>query len=901
MLTPIRSGVRRLFRIALGRSRDAHREADDELAAHLEERAQLLAARGMPIDAARAEAVRRLGRPVEQVRKILRADAIRRTRRERLTALRGLTPRGVFPDLRSAARSLRRAPAWSCAVAGILAVSLGAAGTVYSVADAVLFKALPYRQAAQLVWVSSVKAQRPDAPFSLPEFLDLRARATTIDLAAYGSWSASYLTPSGTRRLQGARFSANTFEVLGAHPSSGRLLRSEDDSAGAAAVVVLGYGLWRQEFGGDPAVVGRELRLNGQAYTVVGVLPRQLPLPLRDIDVAAPLRPDLDPRRTVRTSVNFLRLTGRVRGARSDGEAERELSAIAAGLKRQFPDAYANRLGVHLTQLQQYLVGGSRDTLVVILAAVGLIVAIALMNVLNLLLIRGLARQNELVVRRALGGSRWHLSALLAGEGTLLAAVGGTAGALIASALVPVIAALAASRVPRAEEATVDVRTLALVLGLSIVAAAAFSVLPVIAALRSAPESTLRGGSRAGQSRQHARIRDMLVVAQIGFAVIVGAATAALANSLVHLARVPLGFRPDSVFIARVSLPSAYRTPADVARFARELETRLSATAEVVSVGATSMAPLSGLLWAANFEVVGGTLAISPRDRQVANLRAITPGYLGSIGASIHAGRGFTSQDDERAPRVAIVSRALADRYMDGRDPIGQTIRIDDNDDGPRPLLVVGVVENMRHVELEGAPSQDVFIPMLQVHRDDVPLVTANQFWAVRVRSDPGSLAPAFARALRDVDPAAALSRPTTLRAFVDDALASRRFSVGLLIAFAIIATVLSALGCFALLAYSVDQRRREISLRMAFGASPRTVWRFVVRRALWLTCAGAVVGVLGAIATGGLLSRLMFGVSPTAPLSLAAVTSLVAAASLVAAMVPARRAALTDPMLVLR
>ena len=901
MLTPIRSGVRQLFRIALGRARDARRDADDELAAHLEERAQLLAARGMPIDAARAEAVRRLGRPVEQVRKILRAEAVRRARRERLGALRELTPHGIFHGVGSAARSLRRAPAWSCAVAGILAVSLGAAGTVYSVADAVLFKALPYRQPEHLVWVSSVKAQRPDAPFSLPEFLDFRARATTVDLAAYGTWSASYLTPSGTRRLQGARFSANTFEVLGAHPSAGRLLRSDDDSAGAAAVVVLGYRLWRQQFGGDSTIIGRELRLNGQAYNVVGVLPRHLPLPLRDIDVATPLRPDLDPRRTVRTSVNFLRLTGRVRSSHADGEAERELSAITADLKRQFPDAYDNRLGVHLTQLQQYLVGGSRDTLMVILAVVGLIVAIALMNVLNLLLIRGLARQSELVVRRALGGSRWHLTALLAGEGTLLAAIGGAAGALLACGLVRVVSTLVAARVPRAEEATVDLRTLAFVLGMSVVAAAAFSVLPVVAALRAAPESTLRGGGRAGQSRQHARIRDVLVVAQIGFAVIVGAATAALANSLVRLARAPLGFRADSVFIARVSLPSAYRAPGDVARFVRELETRLSSTSDVVSVGATSMAPLSGLLWAANFEVVGGTRAASPRDRQVANLRAVTPGYLASIGAIIHAGRGFTSQDDERAPRVAIVSRALAERYMNGRDPIGQTILIDDNDDGPRPLLVVGVVENMRHVDLEGPPSPDVFIAMSQVHRDDVPLVTANQFWAVRVRSDPARLAPAFARAVRDVDPAAALSRPTTLRAFVDDALAARRFSVALLIAFAIIAIVLSALGCFALLAYAVEQRRREISLRMAFGASPSAVWRFVVRQALWLTCAGAAVGVIGAIAIGGLLSRLMFGVSPTAPLSLAAVTSLVAAASLVAAMLPARRAALTDPMLVLR
>ena len=901
MLTPIRSGVRRLFRIALGGARDARRDADDELAAHLEERAQLLTARGMPIDDARAEAVRRLGQPVEQVRAILRADAIRRTRRERLSALTELTTHSAFHDVRAAARSLRRAPAWSCAVAGILAVSLGAASTVYSIADAVLFKALPYRQPEQLVWVSSVKAQRPDAPFSLPEFLDFRARATTVDLAAYGNWSASYFTPGGTRRLQGARFSANTFDVLGAHPSAGRLLRSDDDSAGAPAVVVLGYRLWRQEFGGDSTVVGRELRLNGQAYTVVGVLPRHLPLPLRDIEVASALRPDLDPRRTVRTSVNFLRLTGRLQRSRTGGEAERELSAIAADLKRQYPDAYDNRLGVHLTQLQQYLVGGSRDTLVVILAAVGLIVAIALLNVLNLLLIRGLTRQSELVVRRALGGSRWHLTALLAGEGTLLAAVGGIAGTLIACGLVRVVSTLAAARVPRAEEATVDLRTIAFVLGMSIVAAAAFSVLPVVAALRAAPELTLRGGGRTGSSRRQARIRDMLVVAQIGFAVIVGAATAALANSLIHLARVPLGFRPDSVFIARVSLPSAYRSPVDVARFTRELETRLSAASEVVSVGATSMAPLSGLLWAANFEVVGGARVVSPRDRQVANLRAVTPGYLTSIGASLHTGRGFTSADDERAPRVTIVSRALAERYMNGRNPIGQTVLIDDNDVGPRPLLVVGVVENMRHVDLEGPPSQDVFIPMSQVHRDGVPLVTANQFWAVRVRTDPGRLAPAFARALRDVDRAAALSQPTTLRAFVDDALAARRFSVGVLIAFAIIAIVLSALGCFALLAYAVEQRRREISLRMAFGASPSTVWRFVVRRAVWLTCAGAAVGVVGAIVMGGLLSRLMFGVSPTAPLSLAAVTSLVAAASLIAAMVPARRAAHTDPMLVLR
>ena len=808
--------------------------------------------------------------------------------------------RSFLVQLRLSARTLRRSPVSSAFIIATLALCIAASTGVFSIVYGVLVRALPYRDPADLTWVSSVRPSRPDSPFSLPEFMDLRDRARTIDLVAYTSWNPTRPTPTIAQRLQGMRISATAFDVLGMRPSAGRLLRGADDAAGADRVAVLSHGYWQREFGGTSAVVGTTVRLNGEPYTIVGVLPRHFPLSLRDLDVVVPLAPDRDPRRHLRNSVNFLRVVGRLHAGASPDAAGRELSALTADLRARFPTEYATKLGVRVVSLQEYLVGTSRLTLMVLLTCVGLMLVIAFVNVLNLLLVRSATRQGEIAVRRALGASAWHVASQLLAEGALLAVAGALGGTLLAYWGLALVTTAAAAAVPRLDEVHVDGAVLLFVAALTAIATAVFSLAPLGPALRAAPHAALRAAGRTGGGRGQARLHGMFIVSQIGLAVVLTATTAALLRSLTRLQRIELGYQPDSVFVARLALPSQrYSSPADVAAFYDRLHAALEQRPSVRAVGVVSVVPLSGLLTTVPFTVPGRP-PIAYRDRPSANYRAVSPGYLASIRARIVAGRAFAESDDASAPNVALVSRALADRYFDGSEPLGQEILVNDNDTGPRAVTVVGVVEDMRHVDLEGPPTYDIYIPLKQIHRDGVGLVTNNQFWTVRLATSPVAFGAEFLRALRSVDPEVAASGMSSMDSYVDRALGSRRFAVALLLGVSFIALTLAAVGVYGVMAYSVTERRREIGVRLALGSAPQEVVRLVLWRALRLSALGIAAGVMGSLIAGRAVAGLLFGSAPTDAGTLIAVSALLATVSLAASWIPARRAARVDPVLVL-
>ena len=805
----------------------------------------------------------------------------------------------ISSSVRIAARSLRRSAGLSLAIIASLAISIGAVTTVFSVVDSVLLRALPFRNADKLVWLSSVRPQRADAPFSLPEFLDYAAEARTLELAAFTSWNASMETSDGAIRLQGMRLSANAFEVLGTSASAGRLLRSDDDSASAPRVAVLSYGFWQVQFGGAPSVVGQTIRLNGEAYAVVGVLPRHFPLPLREVDVAVPLAPLLDPRRSVRTSVNFLRVFGVARSV-TVPVAQREMTALAADLVQRFPSEYATRLGVQVMPLHEYLVGGSRQILVVTLGAAGLLMAVALANVLNLLLIRGIGRQGEMALRRALGASRFQMAIGATIEAALLAGAGALLGVGLATATVALVAASAVS-LPRLAETRVDLRTLAFVIAIAAVSALLFSAIPLVSAWRAAPRQALAALGRGQHGvRGQSRARALFLVAQVSLAVLLVVMSATMVTSLARLQRVELGYRPDSTFVARVTLPPArYRTSADVARFSRELEGELLASPGVVGAGVVSVAPLSGLLFSVPFSIPGRS-PLEHRDQPNANLRAVSPGYFAAIRASVAQGRSFTHSDDEQAARVALVSQAFANRYFEGADPLRRDILIDDNNTGPRPLAIVGVMRDMRHLHLDGAPTYDIFIPVAQVHPDGLAFITGSQFWAMRVASAPSSASSVFSRAITRIDRDVAVARVRPMTDYVAEVLAPRRVSVATLLGFAGVALLLATIGVYSVIAYSVEQRRREIGLRLALGASGADVARHVMRPAVLLSAAGVILGLGGAVATRRVVAGLLFGVTPTEPLLLGLVAALLIGMSCLAAAIPTRRATRIDPAIAL-
>jgi putative ABC transport system permease protein len=809
--------------------------------------------------------------------------------------------RSFIEDLQRAARTLLRAPLFTFPVIATLAIAVGATATVFSVVYAVLIRALPYREPERLVWLSSVRPDRPDAPFSLPETMDYRERARTIDIAAYANWSATLATAGVAQRLQGMRISANAFQVLGVSPVAGRLLLPSDDDATAGHVVLVSHAFWQNELGGSRAAIGQTIRLNAEAYTVVGVLPGDFTLPLRDVDVVVPLQPDLDPRRHQRNSVNFLRLIGRLHDGTPAATAERELSSITTRLREEHPVEYASKLSVRLFPLHQYIVGDHRQALLVLMGCVALMLGIAFANVCGLLLVRATVKQGEVAVRRALGASGARVARQLFAEAGLLAMVGGALGAGIAVAAVAGVVRWGPSGVPRLAEARVDPTVMVVVALVAAVGTILFGFVPLPGALRTAPQTAMRASGR-GQSegRQQARTRSLFIIAQVALAVMLTAAAGSMLTSLIQLRRVELGFRPDSVFVARISLPPGrFKTPDDISRFYEKLDASLTAAPGVVGTGVTSVAPLSGLLAAIPFAVAGKQPATS-REWPNANYRAVSPGYFDAIRAPILSGRGFTESDDANAAKVAIVSRALVARYLDGRNPLGQQLLVDDNSGSPRPVTIVGVLRDLRHVDLEGPPSFDIYIPMRQIHPDAVTLVTNNQFWAVRLGGDVSAFGTTFARTLKEADPDAATSGIGGMPEYVTRWLAPRRFSVALLLGFAVVAVALASFGVYGVVAYGVARRRREIGLRLALGATPGGVVGLVLAQTLKLAGIGIVLGVVGALLGGKAMAGLLFGVTPNDPVFMGTVAVFLAVTSTVASLIPAWRASRIDPSVAL-
>jgi predicted permease len=818
----------------------------------------------------------------------------------------------VLHELRIALRQHRRQPGFAAAVVCTLAITIGATTAMFSVVNAVLVRALPFASPDELVWIASVRSDNPSAPFSLPEYMDYRSRTRTLSgLAAYANWSASLAGDGITERLQGARMSANVFDVLGVLPAAGRLLNEGDDRPDAPQVVVLSYRLWQRQFGGAADIAGRTARINGQSFVVVGVLPAQFPLPLRDIDVVTPLVPDRDPLRHIRNSVNFLRVFGRLRPGTDAGQAQVELTAICGALRQQFPVEYARKQAVSAVALHDFLVGDFRQSMLVLFGAVVVVLATALGNLVSLALVRANARHGELSMRIAIGASRLHLVRQLTVDALLLALAGSALGCVLAVQAVAAATAWAPASVPRLDEVSVDGTVALFVAGIAMIVTILLTAAPLGAIARTRAGDALRSPGRGAiGDRFNHRVRNAMVVAEISAALVLVLATIVLIQNLRRLQDVQLGFHPDGVFLARVSIPPTYRTPDDLARFHERLAERLAAAPGVEQLGVISVAPLSGLLATVPFSVAGQ--ATADRDRTSANLRAISPGYLRTVGTRVLQGRPFAETDRSNAPHVALVSAALADRFLSG-SAVGQRLLVDDNNQGPRPVEIVGVVDNVRQAALDLPPAFDIYIPLRQIHPDGASLVRNNQFWMLRLRSaprsgtsarqveaDPTAFRATFLAHLRAVDPDAAVSTMGPMRQFVDAWLGPRRFNLGLFGAFALTAVLLAVSGLYGLVSYAVSQRGREIGLRMAIGATRGDVQRMFLRQAARLGAAGTVLGLAIAGIAWPLVSNMVQDVSIDSAV-VASTAALLIAVVLLAAWLPARRAARIEPTVALK
>jgi predicted permease len=806
----------------------------------------------------------------------------------------------MLNDLRIAIRRDVRQPGFALTVVSTLALTVGATAAVFAVVNGVVVRALPFASPERLVWVASVRPDNPSAPFTLPEFMDYRSRTGALSgLAAYANWSASLAGDDETERVQGARMSANAFDVLGVSPAAGRLLTDSDDRADAPQVVVLSHRLWRRRFGASADAIGKPVRINGEPFVVVGVLPAQFPLPLLNIDVVTALAPDRDPLRHVRSSVNFLRLFGRLTPATDVSEAQAELTAICRSLRQQFPVEYARKEAVKVVPLHEVVIGDYRQSMLVLLAAVVVVLGAALANLVSLALVRTNGRRAELALRSALGASRLQLVRQLVVEASLLAVAGSGLGWVLAIQATAVAVAAAPASIPRLGEVRLDTKSALVVVAITAIVTALLSVTSTASVVRTGVGDALRAASRGAiGDRWNARVRNLMVVAEISAALVLLLVTLVLVQNLLRLQDLNPGFNPDGVFQTRVSIPSSsYRSPEAVSRFYERLLEAVSASPGVGKVGVISVAPLSGLLATVPFSVAGQ--ASEARDRASANLRVISPGYLSAVGSRLLQGRLFSENDRQNTPHVGLVSAALADRFLSGR-AIGQRLLIDDNNDGPRPIDIVGVVENVRQAALDLPPAFDVYVPLRQIHPDGLALIRNNQFWMIKTDSSPAAFRETFLSRLRAVEPDAAVSDTGTMRMYLDAWLGPRRFNLGLFSAFALTALLLAVTGLYGLVSFTISQRAPEIGLRMALGATRRDVQGMILRQAARLGVTGAAVGLFFAGASWPAFATMVHDVSLT-PAVVVATTIGVISVVMLAAWLPARRAARIEPTLTLR
>jgi putative ABC transport system permease protein len=880
-----------LVRIAgIFRKRDREAEMMEEIRQHLERLTERKIAGGMSPDEARHAARREFG-GVEQIRETAREERV------------WMWPEQLWKDFRFALRQLRKSPAFTLVAILTLALGLGANVAIFSVVNAVLLRPFAFTEPAKLIWIWAQRPQTMRGNFTLPEFCDYRDQNTLLEgLGAIASYNANLTDQSEAERVQGVRLSANLFQILGVQPLLGRVLDAADDRPGAPPVALISHGLWARRYGKQSSVIGTNVTLNGEPRVIVGVLPPDFVLPNLDSEVVVPLQPESDPRRNARNSVNFLRMVGRIKPGATVEQAHAELDSIRQNLRRQYPDVYAGKIGVVTVPLTEEIVGNSRNMLITILGAVAALLLIACVNLAGMSLARAAARQRELAVRSALGATRTQLIRLLLAESAVLAIGGGALGFFLATWGSSALVSLVPTDLPRIRDLAIDFRVLLFTGGSILLAAGVCGLAPAWLLSRTDLRDALASGGRgsAGGSTQ-SRLRRWLVAGQVGLALVLLASAGLFLRSFVLLSKEHPGFDPHNVLTVRLSLPPVgYPDRAALVSLSEKLLPRLAALPGVESAAFVSLLPLAPGLSSIPFTVADRPPATGDA-KPTANYRIVTSGYIDAMRIPLQNGRDFTEQDDGDRPPVALISAPLAQKFFNDRSPIGQRLLLDDTDGSPRPVEIVGVVGEVKQEKLEIPAGPDIYLPLRQVPKENVAFLRNYSFWVMRTSMPPAGLEASVRREIRAVDPNVPSSGVRTMEQMLAGALATRRFSLLLVGLFAATALFVAAAGLYAVIAYGVGQRTREIGLRLALGATRGGVLRMILAEGLRLVLGGIVIGFIAAIAVARLISSQLYGVSARDPVSLIVVTALLAVISLLACLLAARRAIHVDPAIALR
>jgi len=811
----------------------------------------------------------------------------------------------LLKDVRFAVRRLRKTPGFSAIVLLTLALGIGANTAIFSVVNTVLLRPFPYRDPERLVIVDHFypSLNNLEAGASAPGFRDLRDKTSLFDGVFVMTGWAPALTGSGSdpQRLQGTRASALMFRTLGVAPALGRAFLPEEDVPGRNRVVVLSYGFWQRQFGGDRSVVGKPILLNGEQYDVIGVMPASFRNVFdRPTDLWTPLALTPDDLSDNGRTREWLTLVARLGPGIGVERARGELKAFASQLRAQFPNAYASDWTLKVTPLNEKVSGNIRPALLVLLGAVGFVLLIACANVANLLLARAASRIKEVAIRSALGATRRDLVRQLLAESVLLAVVGGALGLGLAWLAMRGVVALKPANVPRIADLRVDGFVALFTLGVSVATGLLFGLAPAVQTSRTNLQETLKEGGRSSSSdRSGHTLRRVLVVAEVALALTLLTGAGLLIKSLTRLQGVDPGFDPSNLLTFTVSVPNA-RYRSDTARiqyFDRVIE-EVRAVPGVTAVGITSTMPFSGN-WSTGSFTVEGYQPPPGKPAPWGDQRVVSPGFFTALRVPLLKGRVFTERDDARGPAVAVVDEEMVRRYWANTDPIGKRITFDDpeRDSVVRWITVVGVVGHTKHEGLDAENRVQLYHP----YRRGGPFGGNAMSFAVRTVGDPNRALPAIRSAVHAVDRDVPLAAVSTMEANIANSMGQRRFAMLLLGLFAAMAVVLASIGIYGVMSYSVTQRSHEIGVRMALGAARRNVLSMVMRQGLLLVGAGVVIGMAGAFGLTRLIASQLYAVRPSDPATFTLVALVLVAVAALATLIPAMRATRVDPVVALR
>jgi putative ABC transport system permease protein len=810
----------------------------------------------------------------------------------------------LLQDVRYGIRMLMKNPGFTIIAVLTLALGIGANTAIFSVVNAELLRPLPFRDSGRLVSVAMANSRThtSNGSASYLDFVDWRSQNQVFEkMAVYTGATFTLTGQEHPAHLEGASVSADTFDLLGVSPELGRTFQPGEDGPNHR-VVIISDQLWKQQFKSDPGIIGRVITLDNSGYTIVGVMPANFRYPPQQEPEAiwstlSPLNDTSDnsPPMLQHRGAHFLSCIARLKPGITLAQAQAAMDVIASSLSKQYPDTN-KYMSVHLSSEQERLTGAIRPALLVMMIAVGLVLLIACVNVANLLLARATTRGREIAIRTAMGAGRTRVVRQLLTESLLLAIFAGVLGTALAVWGSDVLVRLSPENLPRVGEIHIDGWALAFTAGLSLLTGILFGLAPAVQSTHSNIVEALKEGSlstTAGRSRYG--LRSSLVIVEMALALILLVSAGLLIRSLIRLQNVNPGFDPHNVMTASLDLPDAKYSDPKKAEFFRELTPLLNALPGVQSAAAVFPLPMSGDEIRTSFQIEGRPVAKS--DEPHTSIRGVTPNYFGTMRIPLLQGRDFTERDEAKATPVLIVNQAFAQQFFPGENPVGQHIRAGISNSGPgtAPMReIVGVVGNVKFEDLTTEFSPESYIPYGQLQWGSVTIVA-------RSAKDPLGLTKPIASVVQSLDKDLPTYAPKTLEQYLNGTIAIPRFNTFLLAVFAALAMILTAVGLFGVISYTVAQRTHEIGIRMALGAQPSDMLRLVVGQGMRLALLGVGLGLVAALGLTRFLSSLLFGVSSTDPVSFAVVVTMLFAVVLLACYIPARRAMRVDPMVALR